>query len=532
LSVSPGHTGFSLRSLARSAAILAGGTAAAQAIAIFRELFVAAKVGLSGDYDAVLIALVIPMTLAALATSGIVTALVPAYVAVQRDKGRADSSRLASTILTWVVIVTLLMWLVLTVAADPLVRLVGPGLTPATHAEAVSYLLLLAPVVVVIGLIAILNAICQAEERFGMMALAAFVGPALALSIMVWTWDQVGLQALVVANIIGPIVTVAMLLIGALRAHVRLRPRLLARGLGTGDLLRHAIPLTISAGVLQLTVVADRAIASLIAPGAVSALRYAEVLVRLPIGAIGPAWGNAVYPALVRATHSAGADTLGSVTMRLLRLTIIVFLPIAALTAAVAPVAVGLAYGRGAFTAEDLATTAQVVAAFAPLIVLLMVNPVIVDSLNARRRGTVLLLGGIANAILNFVLDVVFGLSIGVAGIALATSVTIAVVLFFVLAPNLARTEAEFRLGRLVRPVGLSLVAALPATLVVAILAWSGSAPREGIGAIAFLIAAGLVGLTVYGLLAIRLGLEEPVAMLRAVRERLGRDGGAQGSVS
>lgn len=294
--------------------------------------------------------------------------------------------------------------------------------------------------------------------------------------------------------------------------------------------MRHAIPLTLSASVLQVTVVADRAIASLIAPGAVSALRYAEVLVRLPIGAIGPAWGNAVYPALVRATHSVSTDTLGNVTMRLLRLTIAVFLPIAALTAAVAPVAVGVAYGRGAFTPEDLATTAQVVAAFAPLILLLMLNPVIVDSLNARRRGTVLLAGGIANAAINLVLDVVFGLTIGVAGIALATSTTIAIVLFLVLGPNLARSEPEFRLGRLGRPVALAIVAAIPGTLVFGALAWSGIAPREGIPAILFLGIAGIVGLAAYGLIAIRVGLEEPRAILEAVQERFRRGDAGPGS--
>lgn len=510
--------------------MLTGGTAAAQAIAILRELFVAANVGLSGDYDAVLIALVIPMTLAALATSGIVTALIPGYVAIQRERGRADASRLASAVLTWVAVITGLMAAFLVLAADPLVQLVGPGLPPEAHDQAVSYLLMLAPVVMVIGLGGILSSICQAEGRFGMMAWAAFIGPAIAFAIMVATWGEAGLRALVVANILGPLISTLMLLSGVLRASVTLRPRLIAPGLGAGALMRHAIPLTLSASVLQVTVVADRAIASLIAPGAVSALRYAEVLVRLPIGAIGPAWGNAVYPALVRATHSVRTDTLGNVTMRLLRLTIAVFLPIAALTMAVAPVAVGVAYGRGAFTPEDLATTSQVVAAFAPLILLLMLNPVIVDSLNARRRGTVLLAGGIANAIINLVLDIVFGLTIGVAGIALATSTTIAVVLFLVLAPNLARSEPEFRLGRLGRPMALAIAAAIPGTAVFGALAWSGIAPREGIPAILFLVIAGTAGLAAYGIIAIRIGLEEPVAILAAVRERFHRDDAGPGS--
>jgi len=530
VSDAPGRSRFSLRTVARSAAILTGGTAAAQVVAILRELFVAANVGLSGEYDAVLIALVIPMTLATVATSGIVTALIPGYVDLQRERGREQASRLASTVLTWVALITALMAVALVLAADPLVRLVGPGLAPATHDQAVAYLLMLAPVVMVIGVGGILNSICQAEGRFGVMAWAAFLGPALAFGVMLATWDEAGLRALIVANIVGPLISTVLLLLGVVRASVRLRPQLVARGLGAGALVRHAVPLTLSASVLQVTVVADRAIASLIAPGAVSALRYAEVLVRLPIGAIGPAWGNAVYPALVRATHGVGADTLGNVSMRLLRLTIAVFLPIAALTIAVAPVAVGVAYGRGAFTPDDLATTALVVAAFAPLIVLLMMNPVIVDSLNARRRGAVLLLGGIANAAINLVLDIAFGLTIGVAGIALATSCTVALVLFVVLAPRLARSEPEFSLRALASPVGRVMVAAIPGAVLFGALAWSGIAPREGIPAVLFLAVAGVMGLAAYGLIAIRLGLEEPVAIFDALRERLRRGDAGSGS--
>ncbi|MFN8519716.1 MAG: lipid II flippase MurJ [Chloroflexota bacterium] len=532
MSAGTSQTGFSLRTLARSAAVLTGGTAAAQGIAILRELFVASQVGVSSAYDAVLIALIIPTTLAALTTSGLATALIPAYVALQQEQGRPQASRLASMIVTWVSLATILMAVVLVVAAGPLVTLVGPGLSAEAHAQSVNYLVLLSPVVVVLGLTAILNVICQAEGRFGMMAWAAFLGPATAFAFMLLRWDASGLQALVEANVIGPAITVVMLFLGTLRASVRLRPTMVARDLGVRALVRHAAPLTVSSAVLQLTVVADRAIASLIAPGAVSALRYAEVLVRLPIGAIGPAWGNAVYPTLVRATHSAGVDTLGSVTMRLLRLTIIAFLPIAALTIAVAPAAVGVAYGRGAFTSADLMTTAQVVAAFAPLIVLLMVNPVIVDSLNARRRGAVLLAGGIANAVINAVLDVVFGLTIGVAGIALATSCTITIVLFVVLAPNLARSEPEFSLRALARPVARAFVALLPGTLLFGALAWSGMAPTEGLGALAFLALAGVAGLAIYAGLAIRLGLEEPTAFVAAIRSRLARGSAPTGSPS
>ncbi len=66
------------------------------------------------------------------------------------------------------------------------------------------------------------------------------------------------------------------------------------------------MPLTISASVLNFNLLTDRAVATLIAPGAVSALRYAEGVIRIPLAAIGPAWFAAIYPALVRASLVKG----------------------------------------------------------------------------------------------------------------------------------------------------------------------------------------------------------------------------------
>ena len=68
-------------------------------------------------------------------------------------------------------------------------------------------------------------------------------------------------------------------------------PALLPRGVGLRGMLSHSVPLSLSAGILQLNTVTDRAIASIIGPGAVSALRYGEALMRTPIAAIAPAWG-------------------------------------------------------------------------------------------------------------------------------------------------------------------------------------------------------------------------------------------------
>jgi putative peptidoglycan lipid II flippase len=401
------------------------------------------------------------------------------------------------------------------------VALTGPGLSAAGRAEAVSFLQLLAPIAFVTSISPILFAVCQAEGRFVAMSAANFAGAATTLATMIILWDSFGLYGLAIGLLAGPIVILTILLGSMMRASLAPLPGLRPRG-RLGPFVRHAAPLTFGAAILQLNVVIDRAVASLVGPGAVSVLRYADVLVRVPIGAIGPAWGSAIYPALVRSTLVGVADRLALDAQRAIRFTMVVFVPVAMLTAAVAPLAVNLAYGRGAFSVDALNATAGAVAAFAPLLLLLMVQPVLVGAHNARRHGRLLATGATMNVVLNWVLDIVLGFSFGVIGVALSSSITVALVLAF-FAWRLSISEADFTLRPIAATMGLAIVAIAPVTIAAALVCWTGLAPSGVVPGIAVLLGIGVVGGIGYVIAATWLGMEEPRTLVRRAVGRLFR---------
>jgi putative peptidoglycan lipid II flippase len=520
---------LSLYSVGRSAVILTGGAAAVQALGIVRELFLAAQVGASAQLDALLIAMVLPISLPSVLTSGAVTALVPVYLAARSVDGVLEARRLAGIILVWVAIGGAGIWLSLAAFAGVVIALTGPGLSAAGRAEAVGFLQILAPIAFVTAISAILYAVCQAEQRFAAISAAGFAGSATTLATMLLLWDSLGLRALAVGSLIGPIVALAILLGDTIRVALVPLPGLRPGG-RLGPFVRHAAPLTAGAAVLQLNVVADRAVASLLGPGSVSVLRYADVLVRVPIGAIGPAWGSAIYPALVRSTLAGVADALALDTQRAIRFATAVTVPVAMLTAAVAPLAVRLAYGRGAFSVDALTLTAEAVATFAPLLLILMISPVLTGAHNARRRGRVLLIGAILNVVLNFILDIALGLSLGVIGVALSSSITSALVVAF-FAWRLAILEAAFTLSPIARTMGLAVLASTPVTISAALLCWTGHAPSQVVPAIVVLLGIGILGMIGYLLAATWLGMEEPQTLARLAVGRLFRGrstGGAE----
>ena len=520
----PSHEGpVSFASVGRAVTILTGGTLLAQVVSIGRELFVASQVGLSRDLDALLIALALPLALSGALSSGTGTALVPAYLSARAEHGAEAARRVAGAVLIWVAVAGVFLAAILSLVADPIVAVTGLGLDDASRGQAADFLRLLAPIVFLAATFGILSAMSQAEERFLAISVANLAYPVTTLTVTVALWGNLGLGALAVGYLLGPLVGLVVLVAAMARASSLPLPAVLPRAIGLRQLVSHATPLTASAAILQLNVVADRAIASLLAPGAVSALRYGEVLVRTPITAIAPAWGAALYPALVRVAQASSRAAFGETAARAIRYVLVAFVPVALFAAALAPLAVQVAYGRGAFDSGAAEVTARVVAAFAPLIVVLMVSPILTDAHNARRHGGVLLATGALNVVMNFVFDVLFGAVLGVAGVALSSGVTSTLLMFF-LAHRLVELHTAGVTKGLWRALAQSVGAAIAPAVVLGAVAWSGLASRVPMPALLTLVFLAIGGFASYVAICLLANVPEISglggALGRAVRRR------------
>jgi putative peptidoglycan lipid II flippase len=513
---------LSLAAVGRSAFVLSSAAAVSQVLAVVRELFLARNVGLSSSLDALIIGMTLPTTLALAYRGGATRAMVPAYVQAKLDHGLSGARRLSGVILFWIGGGGLVIGVVLFLLAAPIVHLAGPGLSEPDKATATGYLQLLAPVAFVVCVSGVVGSVLQAEEAFPGMAVAAIAEPAITLGIMLGGWSRLGLGALALGSLVGPTVGLAILLGVAVRRSVVPRLAVYARGLELKAFARHAVPISISLGLLQVNTVVDAAIGTLIGPGAVSALRYAGTLVRAPIGVISSAWGTAIYPALVQASHGADGSELGDASSRVLRYVLTFFVPIAALSAAVAPVAVSAAYGWGEFSADDLRLTAQALAALAPTILLVMYAPVLTSALNARRKGTILLIASVLDIASHVFLTITLGRLIGVVGVALASSLGMVVTTIY-FSDRLSRLEPSFQQGPLLRMLLQTTIAAAPGALILGALAWAGWYLPGLVGGLASLVVYGLVGVAAYLVMSLRLGVVETRTLMAIVRGRLGR---------
>ena len=499
----------SLAKTGRAALILTAGAVVVQAVGFLRQVFLAANIGIDSGLDALLVASATPSAFVALLAAGVSVALVPAYIQAKEDRGALAARRLSGTVLVWVggagLAASVTVWLF----ADEIIAILGPGLAEVgTAGDAVRYLRLLAPMTFLSSVAAILYAACQAERMFVPMTISTVVGPIFALALLVYFWDSLALDGYVLGTIADGVIAIGTLMVAMILRRVAPSPRLVSRGLGLTDLARHAVPLSLSRMLIQVRGIFDRAIATLLLPGGVSALRYGDSLVRLPFSAIMPAYNRATYPTLVYASRDSTQSDLGATTERLIRYGLVFFVPLAGLTIAVAPLAAAILYGRGAFGEADLKLTAHVVAISAPLIVTWTVQPTLVSALNARRKGTILLASGIMTMAGNIVLDVLLGYTFGVTGIPMATVIMSVVAIAF-MGDRLARLEPTLSPRRIWRTFLRSVLATLPSALVFGILIWARVFDGGFAERVVLLVFTGVAGLASYYAIARRLGLTE-----------------------
>ena len=512
---------LSLGSLGRPTALVTVGGLIGQLFALVRTLFVAARVGTSPDLDALLVAQVLPVIVGAIISSGLRQATVPAYLEVVAGRGRTEASRFAGFVLTWSAIVALLGMGLLYLFPVQVIAVSGPGLAAETSQDAVDFLRIVAPILGLSVLWVTLATLCQADRLFAPIALGLAANPIVSLVFTVVFWGSMGLQGVAVGLDLGYVASIA--LVAAYLVARDLRPRLAL----TYDrehlrrFVRHALPLLAGATVVQFNLLADRATASILGAGAVSSLNYGQLVVLESIGSLNTAWMLVLYPTLVHLARPS-ASGLGAGAERALRATIALFMPVVVAAAALAPLIVQVAFERGAFDAAATRTTSVVVVALAPMILLTMVQPVLTGAHNARRRGGLIAVAAGLNAALNVILDIVFGLTIGVAGVALSTSVTI-VVVASVLAVQLHRREPDFALRPIVSTTARSLLASLVPGVLVAVAVWALIPKLSLFGAIAALVGLAAFGGCAYLGMARLLRLDELRPVVETILRRITR---------
>ena len=348
------------RSLKRIALVVTYGTLLSKAGGLIRQLVIAAAFGVGAAYDAYNYAYILPGFLLIL-LGGINGPFHSAMVSVLSRRPREEGAHILATLNTTVSALLLVVTVVLVLAADPLITLVGPGLTPELHGIAVAQLQVMAPMALLAGLIGLGFGSLNAADEFWIPAISPLMSSvALVLGVGLLWW-QLGSEIGLPMNALwGGVVLALSTLVGALLQWLLQLPALARQGMaslrlswdwghpGVREVWRVMGPATLSSGMLQINVFTDMFFASGIL-GAAAGLSYSNLLVQTPLGLISNALLVPLLPTFSRLTAPEDRLPLIARIRQGLMLSTASMLPLGALFLALSTPIVALVYERGAF---------------------------------------------------------------------------------------------------------------------------------------------------------------------------------------
>ena len=335
-----------------------------------RDILIAAILGAGPVADAFFVAFKLPNFFRRLFAEGAFNAaFVPLFARHMSEGGKDAARRFAEEVLSVFVVALLLFVTALQVAMPWLMYGFAPGFAddPLRFDLAVALAQITFPYLLFISLVSQLGGVLNALGRF--VAAAAtpiilnlcLIGALLGLSGFVETPGHAlawGVAAAGAAQFIW-------LMIACHRAEFGLRllrPRLTPR---VKRLLILVLPGAIGAGVVQINLLIDVVIASLLPRGSVSFLYYADRVNQLPLGVIGVAVGTALLPLLSRQLRAGEHDNAMGSMNRAMEFALLLTVPAAAALMIIPDGIVAVLFERGAFGAVETAATASALAAYA-----------------------------------------------------------------------------------------------------------------------------------------------------------------------
>ncbi|MBT7747159.1 MAG: murein biosynthesis integral membrane protein MurJ [Alphaproteobacteria bacterium] len=415
--------------LLKAISTIGGFTMISRVLGFVRDILIASFLGAGMVADVFFVAFKLPNFFRRLFAEGAFNAgFVPLFSRIHQTDGDRSAREFAEQALSVLLLTLFILVTVFQIFMPLVMTILAPGFQGdvAKFDLAVDLTRLTFPYLMFISLVSLMGGVLNSLGRFAAVAATPILLNICLISALLVFAQHLPTPGHALAwgvAAAGAVQFVWLLL--ALRKegwHLKLRPpRLTPRVI---ELLKLMAPAAVGAGIVQINLVIDIILASLLPEGSISYLFYADRLNQLPIGVVGVAVGTALLPMLSR--RIAAGDDAGAAHAlnRATEFSLLLALPAALALVVIAEPLISVLFERGAFDAQASRATSFALMAYAfglPAYVLVKVlTPGFFARLDTRTPVRIALIALAVNLVLNIALMI----PLQHAGLALATAIS------------------------------------------------------------------------------------------------------------
>ncbi|MGE0824057.1 MAG: murein biosynthesis integral membrane protein MurJ [Candidatus Binatia bacterium] len=408
--------------LARKGLPILLATLLSRPLGFVREAVQAALFGASRLTDVFVIAYNLPEMIQTLFFSGVLSnffvPVITRYRAQKEELIAVFSVAMNGAIVLAVVLAGVCYW-----AAPELITLAAPGLGGENRELAIFLFRLMLPMLVLHCLLAVIKGTLNSIDHYAMPEYAGVFFNLAVILCAVFLVQQYGITSLAIGVVVGSVFQVLIQVPVLVQKGIRFRPSFGLTHPALREMQGLVLGAIIATAVVPINAFVDRAMASSLPAGSISALAYAFRVFLLPVSL----FAVPVYTVLLTdlsAAHQQGRqDTFGQQATAGLSLLFAVALPATAVLIALATPITRVLYERGQFTTDDVTLTSQALIGFAVGLLAYGTSQVMVRLFNATKDTATPAWVGVSSIALNASGDWVFMQIFGHWGIALVTSI-------------------------------------------------------------------------------------------------------------
>lgn len=489
--------------------------------ALLSFVFIAHRFGVGPDTDALFVGRIIPLLIATQIGRAFSVAIVPILSKSLENERLEHSQRIITAFFTSLIPSLAVLALFYYLVAPMLLELVGAGLEAEARELSIEITQVLSVVVLLMGGFSILEAFMNAHRSFLVPeALATLYPLGTTFGVLVLA-DDFGIVGVPIGTVLGTTLMFCSALFVVLCRYgvgSLFSPRELTDLLKRA--LRQIVPVVWGGSAGQIANVVARSLAAGLGSGQASVLSYGyRASASVPFF-WGLALGKVILPRLSAQAGCGGRDHLKVSLVNFLRLMLFLSVPYSLALIILRQPLISLLFGHGAFTAHDVAATANVVAYFAPAVAFSAVSMVAMRGFYSLERASIIYKTATFFLALCVILSVVLMRPMGVRGLALAYSVALLAQMTLILSLLQAHIGRFLDKAFAVYSVKVLLAAAIAGSIVHLGLMWG--APLDNKAATLLVLMAGVTLYMVIYILALYLfGIPEATALLRTVSKRI-----------
>lgn len=407
-------------------------TAITKLLGLVKQIVIANYYGMTADTDAFML---ISGTINDIGIA-IFSALSIVFLAdfIKKKNTTANVDLFASNVLAFFSVVLLFVVILIEIFAPQVVKLIAPGFSQETAALSTRFVIILAPMLMVLCIRTILTAVLDSEKHFWYgKSLGAF--QSIVLIVLTVLFYKTGIYILVIGLVVAYLLEVVVGLFFVLKKkyYQIVTPNNIWND-ETKTLLLCMLPLFLSNSVSEVNALVARGVCSNFGEGVVTSLSYAQTLKQFVNSILISSTLTVLYTNIVSKSIQADSKkSLSDYVSKSILIYIIILVPVTLVALFSATDIVRIVFGHGAVSEYAVNNTANALIGYAYGFIPLALVGVVLRVYYSNSNTTFPLICSIITVTINVVLILVLSDRIGIMGVSLAASLSTAVSFFLLL---------------------------------------------------------------------------------------------------